>query len=124
MVRVGGGAGRPADMAKSSEWRTDFGRFWLRRGTGFAGLDGCKDCDMPGTETGGSESKARGYPGLLVSNYTYSVMRNHLQSVMNLHSGTLNAIPCGAVHLPEQEFLRISRLTLIECAIHRALEFV
>ena len=47
-----GVAGRPADMAKSSEWRTDFGRFWLRRGTGFARLDGRKDCAMLGTETG------------------------------------------------------------------------
>jgi hypothetical protein len=54
MVRVGGVAGRPADMAKSSEWRTDFGRFWLRRGIGFAGLERCKDCAMPGTETGES----------------------------------------------------------------------
>ena len=62
MVRAGGVAGRPADMAKSSEWRTDFGRFWLRRGTGFAGLDVCKDCAMLGTETGGSESKARRFP--------------------------------------------------------------
>jgi hypothetical protein len=52
MVRADGGAGRPADMAKSSECRNDFGRFWLRRGIGFAGLDGCKDCAMPGTETG------------------------------------------------------------------------
>ena len=52
IVRAGGVAGRPADMAKSSEWRTEFGRFWLRRGTGFAGLDGCKDCARPGTETG------------------------------------------------------------------------
>jgi hypothetical protein len=51
-VRTGGGAGRPADMVKSSECRTNFGRFWLRRGTGFAGFDGCKDCAMSGTETG------------------------------------------------------------------------
>jgi hypothetical protein len=60
MVRAGGGAGRLAEMAKSSEWRTDFGRFWLRRGIGFAGLDGCKDCAMPGTETGESKSWAKG----------------------------------------------------------------
>jgi hypothetical protein len=62
MVRADGGAGRPADMAKSSEWRTDFGHFWLRRGIGFAGLDGGKDCAMPGTETGESTSKAKGFP--------------------------------------------------------------
>jgi hypothetical protein len=62
MVRAGGGAGRPADMAKSSEWRSTFGRFCLRRGTGFAGLDGCKDCAMPVTETGESKSKAKGFP--------------------------------------------------------------
>jgi hypothetical protein len=57
MVRAGGVAGRPEDMAKSSEWRTDFGRFWLRRGIGFAGLDGCKECAMPGVETGESKSR-------------------------------------------------------------------
>jgi hypothetical protein len=52
MVQAGGVAGRPADMAKSSEWRTNFGRFCLRRGIGFAGLDIRKDGAMPGTETG------------------------------------------------------------------------
>ena len=62
MVRVGGVAGRPADMAKSSEWRTNLGRFWLRRGTGFAVLASCKDCAMPGTEMGESKSRAKGFP--------------------------------------------------------------
>ena len=61
MVRVGGVAGRPADMAKSSEWRTDFGRFWLRRGIGFAGLGGRKVCAMPGPETGESASWAKAF---------------------------------------------------------------
>ena len=56
MVRAGGGAGLPADMSKSSECRSDIGRFCLRRGTGFAGLDGRKDCAMPGTETGKPKS--------------------------------------------------------------------
>jgi hypothetical protein len=63
---AGGVAGRLADMAKSSEWRTNFGRFWLRRGTGFAGLDGCKDCAMPGTETGESKSREKMGPGSLL----------------------------------------------------------
>jgi hypothetical protein len=57
MVRAGGGAGRPADMSKSLECRTDVGRFWLRRGIGFAGLKGRKDCAMPGMETGESKSR-------------------------------------------------------------------
>jgi hypothetical protein len=90
MVRAGGGAGRPADMAKSSEWRTYFGRFWLRRGTGFAGLDGRKDCAMPGTETGESKSTANGFPdpfrsrgggdfsiqGAVLSKHRYAIMRD------------------------------------------------
>jgi hypothetical protein len=59
MVRVGGVEGRPADMPKSSECRTNFGGFWLRRGTDFAGLDCCKDCAMPGTETVESKSWAK-----------------------------------------------------------------
>jgi hypothetical protein len=59
MVRAGGVAGRPADLAKTSEWRTDLGRFRLRRGTGFAGLDCRKACAMPGAETGGNRPGGR-----------------------------------------------------------------
>jgi hypothetical protein len=59
---VAGGAGRPADMAKNSQWRTDFGCFRLRLGSGFAGLDGRKDCAAPGPEKGESKSRAKGFP--------------------------------------------------------------
>jgi len=34
----------------------------LRRGTGFVGLDGCKDCDTPGTERGNLRFRATGFP--------------------------------------------------------------
>jgi hypothetical protein len=82
MVRAGGVADRPADMAKSSEWRTNFGRFWLRRGTVFAGLHGRKDCAMSGTETGESTSRATGFPvpfrsrGLIVGGSWANLFRN------------------------------------------------
>jgi hypothetical protein len=63
MVRVGVVADRPADMAKSSEWRTNFGRFCLRRGTGFAGLDGRKDLCHAGDGNGGIQ--VRGFSNLV-----------------------------------------------------------
>jgi hypothetical protein len=91
MVRVGGMAGRPADMAKSSEWRSNFGRFWLRRGTDFAGLDGCKDCAMPGTETGESNGPRR-QPGCLKMNSAPVELKDGHSKTVRLY-GFLGA--CG-----------------------------
>jgi hypothetical protein len=75
-----------------TECQSDTGRFRLRRGIGFAGLDGRKDCVMPGTETGESKSRAKGgsgsflFKGLtgaiffdqvpLLSNHRYAIIRH------------------------------------------------
>jgi len=47
-------AGKPwTDSGQQQRWQnywdSFFGRFLVQRGIGFACLDGCKDCAMPGT---------------------------------------------------------------------------